>query len=86
MLSENNPWTFKTWILNFQGVNLPIGDLADDVARDPDFPEEDYFGEILRHINLKSHNDDIIAETFILAWSYYLSSKDDSCPTPTSTT
>jgi hypothetical protein len=80
MYSKERPWTFKTWILNFKGVDLPIGDLADDIARDPDFPEEDYFGEILDHISAKSHENSVIQETFVLAWSYYLASKDDSRP------
>ena len=67
VLDRGQPWTFKTWILNFKGVDLPIGDLADDIARDPDFPEEDYFGEILEHISAKSHSNADIQETFVLS-------------------
>lgn len=74
------PWTFKTWIANFRGVDLPIGDLADDILRDDEFPEEDYFGEILEHISIKCRYDSDIIETFVLAWNYYLASKDSSCP------
>lgn len=82
MFGAKVPWTFKDWILKFQGVDLPIGDLADDVARDPDFPAEDYFDELLAHIAKKSLNNAVIVETFVLAWSYYLASRDDSWPEP----
>lgn len=33
-MAEQIPWTFKTWIIRFKGVDLPIGDLADDIAKD----------------------------------------------------
>lgn len=74
------PQTFKTWIVNFKGINLPIGDLADDVSRDANFPEEDCFDEILEHIGSKSRHNPYVIETFVLAWGYYLASKDSSRP------
>lgn len=80
MLGSTVPWTFKKWIANFKGVDLPIGDLATDIAQDTDFPEEDYFGELLAHIEEKAHGDPIVVETFTLAWGYYLASRDDSRP------
>lgn len=83
-MSEQIPWTFKTWIDRFKGVDLPIGDLANDIAKDPDFPCEDYFGEIWDHISLKCKSDPDILEAFSLAWSYYLASKDPSRPSLTS--
>ncbi len=82
MVGKDVPWTFKTWILNFRGVDLPIGDLAEDIFKDPDFPDEDYFDDILQHLLQKSRGNSNIVETFVLAWSYYLSSKDESCPEP----
>ena len=30
--------TYKEWLLKFKDVDLPIGDLAKDVAEDPNFP------------------------------------------------
>jgi hypothetical protein len=69
------PCTFNAWIRRFKGVDLPIGFLANDVERDPDFPEEDHFGEILEHIARKRGGDADIVETFVLAWNYYLASK-----------
>lgn len=68
-----------------KGVDLPIGDLADDISRDADFPEEDYFDEILERISTKCRHNPHTIETFVLAWGYYLASKDPSGPvfTPT---
>lgn len=74
------PWTFKTWITHFKDVDLPIGDLANDIAKDDSFPDEDYFGELWEHISSKCKNDSEIMETFALAWGYYLASKDSSRP------
>lgn len=82
-MAEQIPWTFKTWIIRFRGVDLPIGDLADDIAKDESFPDEDYFLEIWEHISNKCGQDPDILETFSLAWNYYLASKDPSRPTLT---
>lgn len=82
-MAEQIPWTFKTWIIRFRGVDLPIGDLANDIAKDESFPDEDYFLEIWEHISNKCGQDPDILETFSLAWSYYLASKDPSRLTPT---
>ncbi|MGN0402615.1 MAG: YozE family protein [Acetatifactor sp.] len=83
-MNHEIPWTFKKWIVCFKDVDLPIGDLAEDISGDPDFPDEDYFGEILEHISNKCNGDPHIIETFVLAWGYYLASKDPSHPTLTS--
>ena len=69
------PWTFKTWIANFENVDLPIGDLAQDIARVDDFPEDDNFGEILDYIGRKSRWDSVIVETFCTVWNFYLATK-----------
>lgn len=68
------PWTFKTWIANFKGVDLPIGDLAEDIARDSSFPDEDYFGEIIDHLRSKAWNNPDVLEAFTHAWSFYQAS------------
>lgn len=70
------PWTFKTWIVRFKGVDLPIGDLAKDIVSDEDFPNEDYFSDIYDHLRSK-HANSICLETFVAAWNYYLSSNAD---------
>lgn len=82
-MNEQIAWTFKTWIANFKGVDLPIGDLAEDISKDKGFPDEDYFLEIWEHISSKCGSDPEILETFALAWNYYLASKDPSCATLT---
>ncbi len=82
-MSEQIPWTFKAWITCFKNVDLPIGDLANAIASDGNFPEEDYFIEIWEYISLKCKNDSDTLETFALAWNYYLASKDPSRPTLT---
>lgn len=73
--SAKIPWTFKTWIGNFKSVDLPIGDLANDILSDPDFPEDDDFGEIHEHICSKARYNSIVIETFITVWNFYLASK-----------
>lgn len=79
-MGELIPWTFKTWIVNFVSVDLPIGDLAQDIASDKDFPEEDDYGEICEHISTKCKRDSAILETFALAWGYYVASTAPSGP------
>lgn len=73
-MGEKIPWTFYSWILNFKGVDLPIGDLAKDIASDENFTTYDSFGAILEYLSDKSHSDFDILETFTNAWSYYLAS------------
>ena len=68
------PWEFKTWLSNFIDVDLPIGDLAKDVLRDPDFPDSDEYYETLDHIARKSHYDHVIIDTFRTVWDFYKSS------------
>lgn len=38
-MQVNNQVTFKSWIAEFKGVDLPIGDYANDIARDKNFPD-----------------------------------------------
>jgi uncharacterized protein YozE (UPF0346 family) len=75
MLNNNEiPWTFKTWISEFKDVDLPIGDLARDISRDSDFPDEDSFGIIHKHL-INKNADTIVLETFSTVWNFYLSSR-----------
>lgn len=68
------PWTFKTWLANFKKVDLPIGDLATDITKDKNFPDNDSFSEILEHLQSQTSDPDVI-ETFMLVWNFYLASK-----------
>lgn len=42
--------TFKEWIIRHKGKDTPLGNLADDVSRDKDFPEENTKEAILDHL------------------------------------
>ncbi|BFH59416.1 YozE family protein [Paenibacillus azoreducens] len=72
--SEPIPWTFKTWIKNFKGVDLPIGDLAEDISKDTFFPDGDDFSDIHAYICERA-NDPAVIETFVLVWNFYQASK-----------
>lgn len=69
-----NPWTFRTWIANFETVDLPIGDLARDISTDSDFPDDDDFELIYDHLRHKSASHAAL-ETFVLVWNFYISSR-----------
>jgi len=74
MFGSEIPWTFKTWLANFKGVDLPIGDLAEDVLSDPNFLDDDEweFFDMAEHINQKSHNSVAVMDAFLAAWEFYL--------------
>ncbi len=69
-MNEQIPWTFKTWIALFKGVDLPIGDLADAISKDEDFPDEDYFDEMWEHISQKSKYDPDYYVTRAVGFTY----------------
>ena len=71
-LPASIPWTFKNWIACFEKVDLPIGDLARDVAGDDDFPDDNVF-EILDHLFSKGACDEA-RETLLDAWNFYKAS------------
>lgn len=77
-LHERNsiPWTFKSWISNFKGVDLPIGDLAEDILADDDFPEYDSFTDIYDHIRGRRGNTPAL-DTFVTVWNFYLASNTE---------
>lgn len=63
--------TFKDWILKFDGVDLPIGDLAVFVAFDKKFPNtRDY--ETIHHylIHVVKASTEVIM-AFESAYNYY---------------
>lgn len=68
------PWTFKSWLLRFDGVDLPIGDLAKDICSDEYFPKDaDDFDEIYDYLRSKTTNYDVL-DTFLIVWQFYRSS------------
>lgn len=70
----SRPITFKTWLLKFECVDFPIGDLAKDVKADKSFPKENNKEAILNYLHFKRANYDAI-QTFEDAWDYYLKSR-----------
>lgn len=47
--------TFYQWIIKFKDVDLPIGDLASDIAKDAKFPKNlTTFEELESYINVQS--------------------------------
>lgn len=66
--------SFKTWILKFKNVDLPIGDLANDISHDKNFPNIANKQEIYNYLVSKHACDEAI-ETFEHAWEYYIKTK-----------
>jgi len=46
--------TYKEWLLKFVGVDLPIGDIAADVAADDEFPNTKDHESILEYLESNS--------------------------------
>lgn len=63
--------TFKTWIKQFQGENTPIGDLADDIQRDKNFPATRDFEKMTTYLINHNACDDCIRE-FAEAYIEYM--------------
>lgn len=68
------PWTFKTWLKNFENVDLPIGDLAKDILSDSNFPQEESY-EVIHDYLIRKNADSVILETFLTVWNFYTSSR-----------
>lgn len=54
--------TFKTWIKQFKGENSPLGDLADDIQRDKNFPATRDFEKMVNYLINHNACDDCIRE------------------------
>ncbi|WHX50523.1 YozE family protein [Paenibacillus woosongensis] len=74
MKPKTIPWTFKNWIANFNGVDLPIGDLAQDISRDPNFPDSEDREELRSYLSSKAKHHAVI-ETFETVWDFYQASR-----------
>ena len=49
--------TYKEWLLKFTGVDLPIGDIAADVAADDKFPNSKDYESIFEYLDSNSSSD-----------------------------
>ncbi len=66
--------TFKEWIVRHKDEDTPLGDLAYDVSRDRDFPEENTKEAILDHLNgFTAHACPEAIDEFKRAWASYQS-------------
>lgn len=65
---------FVEWIAHFKDVDLPIGDMANDVLRDKFFPKSNNYGEIHAYIKYKSSESKAVLSVFEAVWNFYLSS------------
>ena len=52
--------TFKEWIIKFVGVDLPIGDIAADIAEDKDFPNVKDYQTIIDYLERTNSSDSFI--------------------------
>ena len=68
---NKNPWTFYKWLANFKDVDLPIGDLAQDILGDSNFPtESNSFQEIYDHLcDIRANSR--MMQTFLEVWYFY---------------
>ena len=49
--------TYKAWLLKFIDVDLPIGDIAKDVALDKDFPNTKDYDSIYEYLTTAGSAD-----------------------------
>ena len=68
--------TFKDFIDRYQHINHRLGDLADDIALDDDFPESTDFYENLHYLTGKGVSQACI-DTFFDAWAKYRKDPED---------
>ena len=72
---KKEPKTFKEWLLKrYLHRDSPVGDLARDVARDPDFPDNGDFMDMYTHIHYAAHDSEAATVALMTAysrWWYY---------------
>ena len=54
--------TFKTWIKQFHGEDSTLGDLAEDIQRDNNFPSTNRLEKMLSHLIAQNACSDCIRE------------------------
>lgn len=62
--------TFKDFINRYRHINHRLGDLADDIALDDEFPESTDYYENLHYLTSKGASKSCI-DTFFDAWAKY---------------
>lgn len=69
-LKKSPALSFYEWLVLFRGVDRPIGDLAQDALRDPDFPKHKNFEEIRNHLQAKHASPEAL-KTLDDSYVYY---------------
>ncbi|MFC2738961.1 MAG: sterile alpha motif-like domain-containing protein [Prevotella sp.] len=69
-LKKTPALSFYEWLVLFRGVDRPIGDLAQDALRDPDFPKHKNFEEIRDHLQAKHASQEAL-KTLDDSYVYY---------------
>lgn len=65
-------YSFKEWLDKFKGVDLPIGDLQADVAKDPTFPKQSRdHDEIRDYLQYHARASREALETFEECYEFY---------------
>lgn len=64
--------TFKEWVLKFVEVDLPIGDIARDLAQDPKFPRTMIYLEMLNYLEEEANASDLVIDNIEKAYYYYM--------------
>lgn len=67
--------TFKEWLLKFEEVDLPIGDLAVHAAFDKKFPNTRDYDQILAYLVCEVKASSQVITVYRAAYAYY----KDSC-------
>ena len=63
--------TFYEWVIRLQKRDTPTGDLAQDIARDANFPKDSSLDEIEQYLSKKATCDGVL-DTFKTAKQSYL--------------
>lgn len=66
---------YTEWLKNHKGQETAIGDLADDVLQDRDFPKTNNYEEMRSYLSLKTM-DMLVLRTFEDSYTKYLNSKE----------
>ncbi|WP_042472671.1 YozE family protein [Bacillus ndiopicus] len=65
--------TFKEWIIKFVGVNLPIGDIAQEILEDDKFPNTKDYQTIVEYLE-QSHTADSYMRVFEYSYKMFYDS------------
>lgn len=66
---------YTEWLENYKGRETPIGDLADDVLQDRNFPKTNNYEELHSYLYFKT-TDRLVLRTFEDSYTKYLNSKE----------